>query len=817
MATGPNPFSPYAEVAVPLPLFQTFTYRVPRALRPLAGPGKRVRIPFGKRRIIGYILSCADTHDGRQLKNITEVIDDTPLFPASMLPFLEWIADYYIHPLGMVIENALPAGAATRDVTVVQLTEKGLRAMENGHASEAEHRLLAQLSNGPLPYRRLKGTGQEPSLHSDMESCRQKRWIDLKKELRAGKLKPNKERFVTLVNTVSPHQRMTTARRRICKALGSRGQLPLTALRRLAPSAPRIVKALEKAGMVTTTLKTVYRDPLGNPIEPDHPPQLTPDQAMAAAAIIDHLQAGFKAFLLSGVTGSGKTEVYMQAAAESIARDLPVVVLVPEIGLISQTERRFRARFGNCIAVLHSALTARERFDQWLRVADVKAPIVIGARSAIFAPLDRIGLIIVDEEHDTSYKQERQLRYNARDLAVVRAKQQNAVVVLGTATPSIQSFHNTLRGKFTNLSLPKRIHQRPLAAVELVDLREKKALKGISRFITPELQHEMRETLEKGEQILLFLNRRGYANFPICSDCGEVIQCNNCSISLTYHQKTRILRCHYCGFSRPVATHCPQCRSPRLNLLGLGTEKVQETVEALFPGARVARMDRDTIKRKGALVKILKGLQQRTIDVLVGTQMVAKGHDFPHITLVGIICADQSLHFPDFRAGVRTFQLLAQVAGRAGRGQAAGKVLLQTYTPDHFSIVTAQKQDFEAFYDQEIIFRRTLQYPPFTRLIQLRIDGDEEGATATNAKRIGLICSQLQQRDWRFKKGLEILGPLKAAIPRLAGQYRWQIIIKSPSASQLHGFVREVLFNRIDRSISSAVGLGVDVDPMMML
>ena len=817
MATRANPPGPYVEVAVPLPLHQTFTYRVPQALSPSAAPGKRVHIPFGKRPVIGYILRLLDTDQGRQLKDVKDIIDETPLFPISMLPFLEWIADYYIHPLGKVIENALPAGVSSRDVTVVHLTDKGAQAINNGLGDKEQRRLLAHLAESPLPYRRLQNTAKERIGQHCIESCRQKQWIALKKELRAGRLKPNKECYVTLNTSALTDAGLTPTRRRICEALQSRGQTALTTLRQLAPSAPRIVTALEKAGIVTTTMKTAYRDPLGNPIEPDQPPQLTPDQARAVAAISDHLQNGFKAFLLSGVTGSGKTEVYMQATAASIARGLPVIVLVPEIGLISQTERRFRARFGNCIALLHSALTARERYDQWLRIAAQKVPIVIGARSAIFAPLDKIGLIIVDEEHDTSYKQESQLRYNARDLAVVRAKQQNAVVLLGTATPSIQSFYNTLSGKFTNLSLPQRIHQRPLAKVTLIDLREKKGLKGVNRFITPELQNEMRETLDRGEQVLLFLNRRGYANFPICSDCGEVIQCKNCSISLTYHQKAGTLHCHYCGFSRAVVTHCPHCRSPKLNLLGMGTEKVQETVEKLFPGARVARMDRDTIKRKGTMVKILKGLQQRTIDVLVGTQMVAKGHDFPHITLVGIICADQSLHFPDFRAGVRTFQLLAQVAGRAGRGQAAGKVILQTYTPDHFSIATAQQQDFEAFYDQEIVFRRMLQYPPFTRMIQLKIDGTDDRTTAKNAKKIGEICYQLQQQDRRFKNGLEILGPLKASIPRLARQYRWQIIIKAPSVTQLHGFVREVLFNRIDRPVASAVGLSVDVDPMMML
>ena len=426
------------------------------------------------------------------------------------------------------------------------------------------------------------------------------------------------------------------------------------------------------------------------------------------------------------------------------------------------------------------------------------------------------GLIVVDEEHDTSYKQDSRLRYNARDLAVVRAKLQNGVALLGSATPSLQSYYNVKINKFKGVTLKKRVEKRPLPKITMIDLRKNRDVRGIQRFITSELHEAMRTTLARGEQVLLFLNRRGFASYPVCSACGEAIQCKNCDISLTLHQTANAYKCHYCGFTRAAVSNCKTCGSSKIRLLGLGTEKIESTVKTLFPDATVARMDRDTTRRKGSIIKILKGLRNQTIDVLVGTQMVAKGHDYPNITLVGIICADLSLNFPDFRAAERTFQLLAQVAGRAGRGSVPGNVILQTYNPDHFSILSATAQDFQAFYNDEIGFRENLNYPPFSRMVQLKISGKNKEKTRDHAQALGDLCFDLKRNDRSFLRSLEILGPIEAPIPKIAKHYRWQILLKGRSVKPLHEFLHKVWFENRAAIQNRDVKVVLDVDPFFM-
>jgi primosomal protein N' (replication factor Y) len=431
--------------------------------------------------------------------------------------------------------------------------------------------------------------------------------------------------------------------------------------------------------------------------------------------------------------------------------------------------------------------------------------------------LENLGIIIVAEEHDTSYKQESPLRYNARDLAVVRAKLNNCLALLGSATPSLQSYYNVDRQKFTEVNLKERIEKRPLPEISVIDLRQSRDARGIRRFITPELHREMTTTLERGEQSLLFLNRRGFASFPICASCGQAVRCNRCDISLTLHQKANAYRCHYCGFTRASASSCTVCGSSRVKHLGLGTEKVEAAVRDLFPHARVARMDRDTTSRKGSILALLKGLNDKTIDILVGTQMVAKGHDFPNITLVGIICADLSLSFPDFRAGERTFQLLAQVAGRAGRGEVPGRVILQTYNPEHFSILAARKQDFLSFYSQEIEFRKALSYPPISRMIQLKISGKDKGKTQSHARLLGDLCQDLKSSHPAFFAPLTTMGPIEASLPRIAEHYRWQILLKCENARILHDFMGRLMAEHPKHFANRQVRTIVDVDPYFML
>jgi primosomal protein N' (replication factor Y) len=464
---------------------------------------------------------------------------------------------------------------------------------------------------------------------------------------------------------------------------------------------------------------------------------------------------------------------------------------------------------------LHSGLSDGERFDQWQRILRREVSIAIGARSAIFAPFAQIGVLIVDEEHDTSYKQEGALYYNARDLAVVRAKLHQGLTLLGSATPSVESHYNVSHNKYVALRLTKRIQQRRLPEITVVDLRNSRDGKGFLRIISQPLYQGLRSTLAQGEQALLFLNRRGYASYPVCSACGAAIKCDNCDISLTLHQAAAAYKCHYCGYTRALQTPCTVCGAAQIKNLGLGTEKIESLAKTLFPEARVARMDGDTTRRKGALVGLLKGLRQREIDIMVGTQMVAKGHDFPHITLVGIICADLSLNFPDFRAGERTFQLLAQVAGRAGRGDTPGRVILQTYNPEHFSITAAQKQDFEAFYEHELQFRQALNFPPFTRMVQIRLSGRDRATTQKQACLFGDICRTLRSSTRDFKAAIEILGPIEAPLSRIAGHYRWQILLKGHPFKVLHRFIHLLMAEK--RALRGQIRVVIDVDPFFMM
>jgi primosomal protein N' (replication factor Y) len=635
--------------------------------------------------------------------------------------------------------------------------------------------------------------------------------------LRTGGAKALQERWVRLRPAAPPGAVRSAQKQTLLAAVAAAGELPVHALAAQAPHARGHLRALERSGHLEIFARRLLRDPFGEAILPDKAPTLTADQQAVVGRVCASLGKGFRAFLLRGVTGSGKTEVYLRVASHAMASGQSVVVLVPEIALITQTERRFRARFGEHVAVLHSGLSAGERFDQWTRILRRDVRIAIGVRSAVFAPFADLGVIIVDEEHDPSYKQEGGLHYSARDLAVVRAQQSGALALLGSATPSLQSFYNVRSGKYTELTLPQRIEARPLPEVRTVDLRRCRDLRGPGRFISAELSQAMAETLGRGEQALLFLNRRGFANFPVCAACGAALRCRHCDISLTLHQAANAYRCHYCGFSLPATAACAACGSNQIKRLGMGTEKVEAAVRSLFPAARVARMDRDTTRRRGDIVQLLKGLREKTIDILIGTQMVTQGHDFPGITLVGIICADLSLSFPDFRAGERTFQLLSQVAGRAGRGDRPGQVILQTFTPDHFSIRAACAQDFEAFYEQEIAFRKALGYPPVTRLIQLRLSGGDERITREQAEALGAQCRALRAADPSWVESIQLLGPIEAPLARIAGQYRWQLLVKSLQTGALQRFADRLLDAFPHGWIRRRVRMVVDVDPLFLM
>ncbi|UCD89167.1 MAG: primosomal protein N' [Desulfobacterales bacterium] len=806
----------YIEVAVALPVYNTYTYRVPQNLLEFVSIGKRALVPFGRRVVTGYILGDKTKIQHDDIKTILDILDEKPLFPASMIPFFKWTSDYYIHPIGDVIKCALPGGLNLYDFTTLSLTAKGEAARIEKSVTPLEGQILKQLMTRSCRFKDLDKHFKENIPKALLQSMERRGLIVLKRELKGGSTKTKMERYVSLTNADIPLTKLSEARKKIIESIKDQSEISVKKLTALVPSASKLIKILEQAGYVTIFQKKMYRDPFGEPILPDKAHQLTKEQNHAISTVIKSLGQKFTTYLLTGVTGSGKTEVYMQIAAIAMQKGFSVLVLVPEIALISQMERRFRARFGDCVAVLHSGLSPGERYDQWIRISRKEVNIAIGARSAIFAPFVDIGLIIVDEEHDTSYKQESGLKYNARDLAIVRAKLNDSVALLGSATPSLQSYHNTATKKFKEITLTKRVEKRPLPEITVIDLRKSRDVRGVQRFITPELHHAMETTLQRGEQVLIFLNRRGFASFPVCSLCGQSIQCKNCDISLTLHQRANAYKCHYCGFSRASVSNCTHCGSSKIRLLGLGTEKVEETIKAIFPNAKVARMDRDTTRHKGSIRKILKDLRNQSIDVLVGTQMVAKGHDFPNITLVGVICADLSLNFPDFRAGERTYQLLAQVAGRAGRGAVPGRVILQTYNPDHFSILSATKQDFLTFYNAEIAFRKSLEYPPFSRMAQLKISGIDKDKTRQHALAVGDLCHTLKQSCPSTFTTLEILGPIEALLSKIARRYRWQIILKSRSVQSLHQFLHQVWFNNKNISHNRSVIVMLDVDPFLM-
>lgn len=553
-----------------------------------------------------------------------------------------------------------------------------------------------------------------------------------------------------------------------------------------------------------------------------HNLQLTTHQENALKKIQDNIERNeHHVFLLHGVTGSGKTEVYIRAAAEVLKKGQKVIVMVPEITLTLQLFQRFLKIFCNRLAILHSGLTQRERYNEWMKARNNEVDIVIGARSAVFAPFENIGLIIVDEEHDTAYKQDTNPRYNGRDIAIVRGKLSEAVVILGSATPSMESFYNSQTGKYEYLHLPDRIDKKTLPSIEIVDI------KG-GDIISERLKSEMEKRIENNEQTLLFINRRGSATFIQCSDCGYVWRCKNCSVSLTHHKKDNLCVCHYCGYSETVSDTCPQCKGYTINYKGRGTQKIEDEIRALFPNSNIERMDRDTVRKRGEAGRILKGIDERSIDILIGTQMIAKGHDYPGITLVGIVSADESLNIPDFRASERTFQLITQVAGRAGRGDIKGDVILQTYNPDHYSVKCAKEYDFIGFYNQEGMLREALNYPPYSKMVSFRIEGSNEKRVEQFSHNFGKILDELIGGDnplspplLRGNEGVvEKLGPSKAIIYKIRNKYRWQIILKSKKIGNLKKIVSKATEEakiKLQKTSKGNIKLDIDIDPINLL
>jgi primosomal protein N' (replication factor Y) len=804
------------DVAVALPVYSAYTYSLPNHLEEMATPGRRVLVPFGRRRVTGYILErlAPAATPLRNVRHILDILDDSPLFPESMIRFYRWMSEYYIYPIGEVIRTALPGGLNPQDVSLFQISEDGRNALAGGLLNPSQQEILQHLSSGEKTFRQILEKTDPKTPISLIYALERQGYIQKEHRLKPGMVRVKQDVFLRYMSKPALDDTLSRSHQRIMEALSRLGEISLSRFRQIMPISRKQMDLLMAKGCIEVQEKPVYRDPFGDSIERDSHPVLMDEQAAAVSKISDSLGKMYQAFLLNGVTGSGKTEVYLRVTEAAMEKNLPVIVMVPEIALISQIERRFRARFGHQVAILHSGLSAGERYDQWRRILNHQATVAIGARSALFAPFEKIGLIIVDEEHDPSFKQDSGLRYHARDMALVRAKLENSVVILGSATPSVQSCYNVEMKKLVEIRMEKRVAERMLPVIDVVNMSRRRNETGIHRLISTELHQAMSETLARQEQILLFLNRRGFASLPLCAGCGAVLRCENCHISMTLHQADGEYRCHYCGFQMPSITACPACGGRKMKNLGMGTEKIEAGVKILFPQARVSRMDRDTVSKKGTLVQILKNLKNREIDVLIGTQMIAKGHDFPHITLVGVISADQSLHFPDFRASERTFQLLSQVSGRAGRGQQPGRVILQSYAPDHFSVQCAIHHDFDGFYRQEIAFRKSLRYPPFSRLIQIIVSGRDKDEARIHARDLGDALDKIQKSGF---EDINILGPVEAFLPKLEKRYRWQILLKAFDMKQLHLFMNQTRSSYALLFQSRQIHVAIDVDPVFMM
>ena len=738
----------YAEVAVPLHVFQTFTYRLSEEQSAQAEVGARVVVPLGRSVVTGYILGLSDEPGaalvGSDIKEAKELLDETPVCGPEILQLARWVSDYYACPIGEVIKAALPPGMSPKRKTT------------------------------PV-------------------------------------VQPKLRRFVRLLQ--SEDQKLTDAQQRVLATLTANGPMLLQSLIKDANVSASTVSSLEKKGLVEIYVEAIRRDPLAENLgvsDVEH--SLTEGQAIVLTQIEEQMNAGdYSAFLLHGVTGSGKTEVYMRAMNKALSLGRSAMMLVPEIALTPVFSRRLRARFGDQVAIFHSSLQKGERFDEWTRVRNGEARVVIGTRSAVFAPVKNLGLIVVDEEHESSYRQQESPYYNARDVAIVRAQKESATVVLGSATPSLESFHNARTGKYQFVRLPQRIGARPMAEAKIVDMRDVFARHGKPRVFSDELLEAIRETRERGEQSIILLNRRGYSSFILCRSCGETVQCPNCDVTLTYHRSERVIVCHYCNHREAVPRVCPSCSKKYIYYVGEGTEQLEEMLKLLFPALRVARIDRDTTARRKVFEQSLADFSAGRIDTLVGTQMLAKGHDFPNVTLVGVVSVDAGLALPDFRSAERTFQLITQVAGRAGRGDRPGRVLIQTYHPYHYSLRHACAQDYEGFFEEELRYRQNHSYPPFVALASLLIHGPDLGRVRSDSlelrKQLDLVN---QDRKCR------ILGPAPAPLSRLKGEHRFQMLIKSRSRKDLRE-VADAALKAMTEKGTNLRSINLEIDPVSIM
>ena len=802
------PTRTYAEVVVTLPVEGRYHYAVPDGLD--VRVGHRVRVPFGRRRVTGFVVSLADPPDDlSSIKAIDDVLDGEPLISEDLMEIVTFASEYYLEPAGEILRVALPPGLTAGSVSKLRGTDLGKACLQDVFArgpdgeplADAERAILTAAlkgqgvrSTGKAAERRLLAMGRVRA-HSVFDARRS-------------------DEGVEVVEIIAPRGATldrAPAQRALYDAL-TEGPVTVEALQQRlgTTSMRRALRALVQRKLVRRHRVSTQFAPVAAPRPPKF--ELTPAQQRVLTPILEGLHAdASQAFLLRGVTGSGKTEIYLDAIAEARRQGKGALVLVPEIALTSQLEARFSARFGRDVAVLHSAMTDRDRRESWLRLHRGAARIALGPRSAVWAPVRDLGIIVVDEEHDGSFKQSADVRYHGRDLALLRAHRGGAVVVLGSATPSLEAQHMVETDRMTELRLAERVHERPMPEVSVVDMAAGlRDLNGEIPLLSSRLSDALVETIERGEQAIVFLNRRGFNTIVVCDECGEARTCDDCTVSLTHHKHRGLLVCHYCGRTEPLEQACAGCGERAMKPYGAGTERIAEMISRVVPDATVVRLDRDVTARAGALQDTLQTFRERRADILVGTQMVAKGHDFPMVTLVGIVCADASLAFPDFRAAERTFQLLTQVAGRAGRAERPGRVIVQTFQPGHYALSCALHHDDQRFFEIESAVRRRNEYPPFSRLGIIRIEGDDPETLGDVARQVAKLS-----REACDAPSMSSRGPAPAPIERIKGRYRRMVLLRAPTPARLSAAMRQVK-RRLGRTTSRVTVL-FDVDATDLL
>jgi primosomal protein N' (replication factor Y) len=838
-----------------VPLDMAFSYRVPEGMAPAVGG--RVLVPFRQQRMSGIVVDLHDRKPSVVTRNVVSVLDTVPVLDEQLMRLGKWIADYYLAPLGEVFRTMLPLSAEFQRTITYRISEQGQMALHSGGTTGssararrtpdeqlAEFRVLDYLANRDDPVREASLRSATRVSRAVLGGMVRKKWIeredvsgarDAARTIRVAVLRdhelaaplrasedPSASAGQAARRSIDTSHGATTVSTRRAKLNANQQAL----LEELASSGGRAeVEALQALDIPRSTLQTLVKRSLVEIVEEPaefHVSRMkarpspfgfefNASQKQALQRIQEGLSASrFGGTLLHGVTGSGKTAVYLAAMRAALEQGRSAILLVPEIGLTPTVAADLHQVFGDEVAILHSALTNQERAEQWHRIKRGEARMVVGTRSAIFAPVSDLALIIVDEEQDSSYKQEETPRYHARDVAVMRAKMADAVVVLGSATPSLESYYNAKKNKYALIELPDRVEQRPLPEVELIDMKLEFQETGQEQVISRKLAEEIGARLERKEQVMILLNRRGYSPVALCRTCGKTLECQNCAIAMTHHKRARKMECHYCGYTAPVPEKCVHCGSEYVYFIGTGSEKLEELLHGMFPTARIGRLDRDTVRGKEDFERTLAALNEGELDLLVGTQMIAKGHDVHGVTLVGVVGADIALGLPDFRAAERTFQLLTQVAGRAGRGQTPGKVVLQTYFPDHYAVQYAARHDFIGFYEKELRFRSWMHYPPYSTVANVLVRSDQLDEALRWSGVLG---------EWFEKtrhEGVRVLGPAAAPILRLKRDYRYHLMLKSPSRQKLNALLRSMLAYAATQKIPRTQVI-VDVDALWLM